>query len=160
MMNDERLFIQGELSSTDILKKTFTELREKSQLTDVTLATRSGDYLEAHKSLLAAYSPVFRKLFEKNPQSNILLYMKDLDQEVLKHMLDFMYNGRVEVERNFVRGFLETGREFQILGLEEYIDVDSKPEPTWNKKFASTKVKSAVGHGNGINFSSQISLDD
>ena len=49
-----------------ILKSAFDNLREDNDFADVTLACEDGQQVEAHKVILAASSPFFQKLLERN----------------------------------------------------------------------------------------------
>ena len=60
------------------ITSSFRELREDSEFFDVTLCCNNGtDIIQAHKVVLAACSPFFRKILnhQKN-QQNPLLYLK------------------------------------------------------------------------------------
>ena len=56
----------------------FGSLRQDKDFTDVTLACGDGQQIEAHKVILAASSPFFQNLLNKNTkkQHHPLVYMK------------------------------------------------------------------------------------
>ncbi|KAL6030371.1 hypothetical protein STEG23_034376 [Scotinomys teguina] len=71
------------------------ELWENSSFTDCCLVV-SGQEFQAHKAILAARSPVFRAMFEhdmRESKSNRIL-MHDLEPQVFKVMMDFIYTGK------------------------------------------------------------------
>ena len=52
----------------------FGRLRDDKEFTDVTLACEDGQQVEAHKVILAASSPFFEKILQKNKHSHPLHY--------------------------------------------------------------------------------------
>ena len=58
---------------TNKCPKVFKELWLDTELSDVTLATEDNDQLSAHKVILAAYSPLFKR--QMNPNGFLLLYL-------------------------------------------------------------------------------------
>ena len=71
----------------------FNELRESSELFDVTLCCDNGiDIIPAHKVILAASSPLFRKILSRQKnQQYPFLYLKGIHVKELQSILDFMY---------------------------------------------------------------------
>ena len=54
--------------------KAFKDLWLDTDLSDVTLATEDGGQLSAHKVILAACSPLFKRLLQKNLHFHPLLW--------------------------------------------------------------------------------------
>ena len=55
------------------------------------------DYDKAHKVVLAACSPFFRKILNHpKSQQNPFLYMMGVDRDDLNGILNFMYNGEIK----------------------------------------------------------------
>ena len=77
----------------------FQELRQDAELFDVTLCCDDGkDVVQAHKVVLAACSPLFRRILAHNQnQPNPLLYLKGVSFDDLNSVLNFMYHGEVVV---------------------------------------------------------------
>jgi len=94
--------------------KAFLELREKKELFDVTLACKDGK-LKAHRFILSSCSPVFKDIFKENVP---LVYMKDTKSHQLEAVLDFMYQGKVEMEVKDLEAFLTLAKEWQVKGLD------------------------------------------
>ena len=74
----------------------FTGLYQSETLTDVTLAAE-GKHLQAHKMLLSACSDYFQSLFSINPCQHPIVILKDVTFEDLQIVVQFMYNGIVNV---------------------------------------------------------------
>ena len=74
----------------------FTGLYHSETLVDVTLAAE-GKHLQAHKMLLSACSDYFQSLFSVNPCQHPIVILKDVRFEDLQTVVQFMYNGIVNV---------------------------------------------------------------
>ena len=94
----------------------FRELRDDKDFFDVTLACE-GNQVEAHKVILSACSPFFRSVLKRNPHSHPLLYLKGIKYEDVLAILNFMYNGEVNIAQDGLNSFLAVGEELQVKGL-------------------------------------------
>ena len=74
----------------------FTGLFNSETLVDVTLAAE-GHHLQAHRMLLSACSDYFQSLFSVNPCQHPIVILKDISFEDLRIVVQFMYNGIVNV---------------------------------------------------------------
>jgi len=117
----------------------FKELRSESDFFDVTLAcTDSGSRtLQAHKVILSACSNFFKSTFRQqtnaNKHPNPYIYLRGVTYNDLNSILDFIYNGEVNVAQEELNSFLAVAEELQIKGLTNR---DSK-ETTSNNAGAS-----------------------
>ena len=73
MNGSEKLCLQWNDFQENITS-TFKELREDTELTDVTLACEDGQQIETHKVVLASSSPFFMELLKKNEHPHPLIY--------------------------------------------------------------------------------------
>merc|ERR1712129_263858 len=95
----------------------FDELWQNKELLDVTLAC-DDDQIQAHKTVLSACSPFFRSVLTRNPQQqNILIYLKGVKYRGLLSVLDFMYQGEVNIEQDRLDSFLGAAEELKVKGL-------------------------------------------
>ncbi|EGW04286.1 speckle-type POZ protein [Cricetulus griseus] len=74
------------------------QLWENSLFTDCSLVV-AGQEFGAHKAILAARSPVFRAMFEHDMEERRknCAEIHDLEPQVFKAMMDFIYTGKVTV---------------------------------------------------------------
>ena len=98
------------------MKEAFRNLREDKNFTDVTLACEDGQQLEAHKVILVASSPFFKKLLERNKRPHPLIYMRGLKSEDLQAIIEFLYCGETNVFQENLNLF-SIAEEFQLRGL-------------------------------------------
>ncbi|XP_059089315.1 protein abrupt-like isoform X2 [Tigriopus californicus] len=97
---------------------TFRNLKEEEDFVDVTLACNSKQFT-AHKVVLSACSPYFRQLLKTNPCQHPIIILRDIEEEDLKSLLKFMYNGEVRIPEDRMKDFLRTAETLQIRGLTD-----------------------------------------
>jgi len=85
---------------------------------DVTLGVE-GRRLSAHKMLLSACSPYFRELLKGNPCQHPIIVLRDIKYDDLHSLLQFMYNGEVNVAQDQLNSFLKSAESLKIRGLTD-----------------------------------------
>ena len=100
------------------ISTSFRELREDNEFFDVTLCCDNGvDLVQAHKVILAACSPLFRKILaHQRQQQNPFLYLKGIRLKELQAVLNFMYHGEVNVAQDSLNNFLAVAEELAVKG--------------------------------------------
>jgi len=96
----------------------FRELREDKDFFDVTLAC-DDDQIQAHKVILSACSPFFRKVLRRNRHEHPLLYLKGVKYADLVSVLSFMYHGEVDISQEDLNTFLAVAQDLKVKGLTE-----------------------------------------
>jgi len=104
---------QFDTMATDTLRGLVTD----EDFTDVTLACQGDNYIKAHKVILSSYSSIFKNLFLDIKQQNPVIYLKGVQYEELKSIINFVYLGETKVKQDNFAGFMEIAREFEIKGL-------------------------------------------
>ncbi|KAK7866782.1 hypothetical protein R5R35_008764 [Gryllus longicercus] len=94
----------------------FEELLAKGTLVDCTIAA-DGQYMKAHKVVLAACSPYFEMLFSQESEKNPIVVLKDMKFQELKHLIDFVYRGQVKLPKDQLDAFVSAAESLQIKGL-------------------------------------------
>ena len=94
------------------------DIREEKDFFDVTLACDDSQ-VEAHKVIIAACSPFFRSVLKKNPHQHPLLYLKGVRYKELICVLNFMYQGEVNVAQEELNSFLAVAEDLQVKGLTQ-----------------------------------------
>ena len=109
----------------------FGNLREDKEFTDVTLACEDGQQIEAHRVILAASSPFFQNLLNKNMKKHHhpLIYMKGVKFEDLCAIVDFLYLGEANIFQESLDSFLGIAEELKLKGLTDQTrDPENKKE--------------------------------
>ena len=112
----------------------FGSLRKDSEFADVTLLSEDGQYVEAHKVILAASSPFFQDILKKIKHAHPLIYMRGMGSEDLLAVVDFLYYGEVSIWKDNLDNFLAIANELSLKGMtkddnqkEENLNVDCSP---------------------------------
>jgi len=99
-------------------RNTFRNLLQDGQeFADVTLACGADTQLKAHKVILAACSPFFRKVLIGHPHPHPLLYLRGVSAPDLRAILAFMYQGETSVAEDRLDSFLSSAQDLQVEGL-------------------------------------------
>ena len=84
---------------------------EEMEFTDVTLVTADEQQINSHRLILSAHSSFFKRILTKNPQQNLVVYLKDICLSELALLLEYVYTGQVEVGKEELQTFLASGKE-------------------------------------------------
>ena len=111
------------------VSQSFGVLRSEKEFFDVTLVSEDETQFEAHKLVLAACSPFFKKILIKNKSSHPLLYLNGLHSSILKSVLDYIYLGEASVEQDSLERFLTASQKLRLKGLLLVPDEEVVPAP-------------------------------
>ena len=95
----------------------FSKLRQESGLFDITLVSSDHQQVSAHRLVLSASSEFFKNIFYNNTHTHPLLYLDCVDSDEIHHMLDYIYQGEVQILKYDVDRFLEVAKKFKLDGL-------------------------------------------
>lgn len=84
----------------------FKEMWNRKDLSDIKLCCNQTEFY-VHRFLLAACSPYFKRLFEKNPEKNLNIILKKVKGDDLRRVLLYMYHGSVLIKNDDIQGFCE-----------------------------------------------------
>ena len=121
-----------------VVSQSFSVLREESDFYDVTLVSDDLTQISAHKLVLSASSQFFKSILKKNPHSHPLLYLSGVDSTSLGFVLDYIYQGEVQICQNELDNFLEVAQKLKIEGLLS----TEKPETKYETHSEDQKVES------------------
>ena len=99
------------------VSKSFSLFRNEEFLQDVTLVTDDNHQVSAQKFVLSASSEYFKNIFLNNKHPHPLLCLGGVNSEDLRNILDFIYNGEVNIYQDCLDRFLEVAQRFKIEGL-------------------------------------------
>ena len=126
------------------------DLRASEDLFDVTLVSDDENPVQAHKLVLSASSIFFKNIFKFNKNNHPLLYIRGLAEKDLKNVLEFLYNGEVQVAHNELDKFLEVAKDLKLKGIYEQEnlhqskDMPNIKESQVKKNPRKTKSKTAL----------------
>jgi len=140
----------------------FRDLRDEKDFFDVTLAC-DDNQIEAHKVIVSACSPFFRNVLKRNPHQHPLLYLKGVKYRELLAVLNFMYQGEVNVAQDDLNCFLSVAEELKVKGLTQgSSDSQSQPRQSAEPKTESFKPdkKSRGGPVQSVQSVQSVEEDD
>ena len=73
----------------------------------------------AHKVVLSASSEYFNTVLKSNKHSHPIICLNGINSIGLTNILDYIYNGEVEIKQDQLKTFLECAKRFQLEGLIE-----------------------------------------
>lgn len=136
----------------------FDTLLEEESLVDVTLSAE-GQFLRAHRVILSACSPYFRNLFKSNflNDKHPVVFMKDMEFENLKSLVEYMYKGEANVPQQMLTAFIKDAESLQIRGLADGANKLAEAEgllpprtPVQTSTPINKKSKNSNAHGSAL----------
>lgn len=113
-------------------------LLEHQLFVDVTLMCNTHT-LKVHRSVLAACSPYFEEVLQRQLGNHPLIVLKDMKFSVLKSMIEFMYCGETSVTEENLNPLMEAAKFFEVKGLSSMSkDVLGDKNPTTTQNSIST----------------------
>ena len=104
------------------VSQSFGRLQKESLFNDVILVSEDDVQISAHKIVLSASSRFLKKILQNNPHKNTLLFLGGVTSQYLSLVLDYIYQGEVQIFQDQLDGFLSTAQKLQIEGLLEKPD--------------------------------------
>ena len=95
----------------------FKCLREENDLYDVTLFSEDHKQFLTHKIVLTACSSFFKPILKTNVHSHPLIYLSGVDSTSLQLILDYIYEGQVQIYQEHLDIFLDVAQKLQVFGL-------------------------------------------
>ena len=100
------------------ISSAFSNLRDGKDFFDVTLAC-DDEQIQAHKVILSACSPFFHNILRHHTHQHPLLYLKGVKFTELQSVLNFMYQGEVNVAQEELNSFLAVAEDLKVKGLTQ-----------------------------------------
>ena len=110
------------------VSKSFELFRNEDYLHDVTLVSDDHKQVSAHKLVLSACSEYFKDIFKLNirPNSHPLVCLDGIKSDDLKNIMDYIYNGEVQIFQENLDRFLVVAQRLKLEGLMG--NDDSQPQ--------------------------------
>ena len=123
--------------------KSFGNFRNEEYLHDVTLVSDDQYQISAHKLVLSASSDYFKNIFKSNKHSNTFLCLDGISSTDLDNILDYIYDGEVQIYQDHLDRFLSVAQRLKLQGLLSELKEEKEDEKKLNPNFnpPSTKKK-------------------
>ena len=99
------------------VSRTFSLLRSEEEFFDVSLVSDDQKMMSAHKLVLSASSPYFKHILTHNKHSHPLLCLDGVSSGELQFVLDYIYQGEVQIYQEQLDRFLEVAQRLKLEGL-------------------------------------------
>ena len=112
----------------------FRQLRTITHYQDVTLVSDDNKNVSAHRIILSAGSDFFNEILSQNNHSHPLLCLDGINSSDLKNVLDYIYNGELQIYPENLDRFLQIAQKLKLKGLlssdekDEDIDIPTEYE--------------------------------
>ena len=95
----------------------FRKLRNEDDFYDVTLVSDDRQQVSAHKIVLSASSEYFRTILKSNKHSHPMMCLNGVNELDLKNIIEYIYNGEIQIYQEQLDQFLSMAQRFQLEGL-------------------------------------------
>ena len=116
------------------VSKSFSLLRNENYLHDVTIVSDNNEQIAAHKLVLSTCSEYFKSIFMKNKHSHPLVCLEAVNSNDVRNMLDYIYNGELQIFQEDLDRFLNVAQRFKLEGLITDPDDGADQEEELNVK--------------------------
>ena len=106
--------------------QSFSALRKEGHFSDVTLVSDDEKHIAAHKLVLSASSDFFKNILQKESHPNPLIYLTGIHSKHLFGVMEYIYEGEVQVYQDDIEDLLSIADKLKINGLSG--SEDSKKE--------------------------------
>ena len=78
------------------IRNSWKDIQSQKDFCDVTLAC-DDKQITTHKFIISSSSPVFRNILKQNSNSHPFIYLRGVKYKDLFNLLNFMYQGEVDI---------------------------------------------------------------
>ena len=131
------------------VSQSFLSLRKEEDFFDVTLVSDDEVQIPAHKVVLSACSTFFKSILKTNKHSQPLIYLSGVNSMNLGFVLDYMYQGELNIYQDNLDAFLETAQKLKIAGLlandngQQHMIEDTEFVPEEEETFITDRTPAA-----------------
>ena len=110
------------------VSKALNDFRKEEDFFDVTLVSDDQQYIPAHKLVLSATSELFKSILKKIAQVDPFIYLSGFSSKELNLVMDYIYQGEVQMLPDDVANFLDVAQKLKIKGLfHDFIIEEGRP---------------------------------
>ena len=113
---------------TDHLQLMFKDLYEEEKHSDVTLVCDDQTQFKAHKIVLRACSPVFKKIIDNNPSQHPLIYLRGIQSYEMESILQFMYLGEGKFYYERMGEFIKVPKDLKVKEISKGVEIPNLEE--------------------------------
>merc|ERR1719219_1282991 len=104
------------------------QLYHEGEYSDVTLVSDDQTQFKAHKFVLSACSPVFKKIIDNNPSQHPLIYLRGIQSYEIESILQFMYLGEGRFYYERMGEFLKVAKDLEVKEISKGVEMQNGEE--------------------------------
>merc|ERR1712026_319542 len=105
------------------LQQMLKSLHQHQLYSDVILVSDDQTQFKAHKIVLSACSPVFKKIIDNNPSQHPLIYLSGIQSYELESILQFMYIGEARCYQERMGEFVKVAKDLEVKEISKDLEV-------------------------------------
>ena len=129
---------------TDHLQLMFKDLYEDGKHSDVTLVCDDQTQFKAHKIVLGACSPVFKKIIDNNLTQHPLIYLRGIQSYEMESILQFMYLGEGKFCYERMGEFMKVAKDLEVKDISKGVELPNKEEDVTEESVMGTEEKDTI----------------
>merc|ERR1712126_36262 len=102
------------------ISRSFKKLRQEEDFYDVTLVSDDHVHISSHKLVLSSSSDFFKTILRKSTHPNPMIYLTGVNSKELDFVIDYIYDGEVQIFQEDLNKFLAIAKILKIEGLVEH----------------------------------------
>merc|ERR1711990_135013 len=104
------------------------ELYEEGKHSDVTLVCEDQTQFKAHKIVLSACSPFFKRIIVNNPSEDTLIHLCGVQSYQMKSILQLMYLGEGRFCSERIEEIIKFAKDLEIKGFNKNVEIPNVEE--------------------------------
>ncbi len=126
------------------LQLMFKDLYEEEKHSDVTLVCDDQTQFKAHKIVLRACSPVFKKIIDNNPSQHPLIYLRGIQSYEMESILQFMYLGEGRFYYERMGEFIKVAKDLEVKEISKGVEMHNEEEDVTEEIAVDDEEKESV----------------
>merc|ERR1712150_372938 len=131
---------------TDHLQLMFKDLYEEEKHSDVTLVSDDQTQFKAHKIVLRACCPVFKKIIDNNPSQHPLIFLRGIQSYEMESILQFMYLGEGKFYYERMGEFLKVAKDLEVKEISKGVEMQNEEEDVTGETVVEDEEKETEVH--------------
>ena len=123
------------------LQVMFKDLYQEGRYTDVTLVSDDQTQFKAHKIVLSACSPVFKKIIDSNPSQHPLIYLRGVQSSEMESILQFMYLGEATFYHERMGEFIKVAQDLEVKQISDGLEMGGEEEVNIHEKIPDDEME-------------------
>ena len=95
-------------------------------------------HVNTHKFVISSFSPVLKSILRKTSNQHPFIFLRGVKYKDLLNILNFMYQGEVNIVQEELNSFLTTAEDLKIRGLYETEKSEGLSSTVTNQQYSQT----------------------